>query len=224
MDFAERLSLWLNAFDAIGLQAAHQSIKTLTQPAPPTGTRRRPATPEALEQDVQRVRDALAHAIAQDPQPLPPLVLPSRNGQRPPAPSEAKAPEDGYTRFHQRHLELQRQMEQMITPLRDHVRQAIGQASAQMRQLAALDALFEQGLARREQGLMPTTAHLMHRRFEQLRQAQAQEPSDAPSPDNAWQQEFAHEWRQVLLAEVELRLQPVMGLVEAHRKQWKQAS
>lgn len=241
MDFAERLSLWLNAFDAIGLQAAHQSLKSSPLPAAPAGGRRRAPTPQALEQDVQRVRDALAHAIAQDPQPLPPLVLPSRKGTRPVAPAADEAAANGYARFHQRHLELQRQMEQMITPLRDHVRQSIGQADAGLRQLATLDAVFEQALARREQALMPTAVHLMQRRYEQLRQAHAAgaaaaaaddeaaaaaaspEPA-APPPDNDWQQDFAHEWRQVLLAELELRLQPVTGLVEALRKQWKQPS
>jgi hypothetical protein len=55
MDFAERLSLWVSAFDAIGLQASLQSIRTL--PAAAEGKAalaRSPGTPD-LADDFQKV-------------------------------------------------------------------------------------------------------------------------------------------------------------------------
>jgi hypothetical protein len=94
-------------------------------------------------------------------------------------------------------------MEQMIRPLREHVREALSVASTGLHKLAALDAALDGVLAPREQAVMPTTATLLQRRFGQLRKAG--EPIEA----------FEKDWRQALLAEVDLRLEPVLGLVDA---------
>lgn len=204
MDFAERLSLWLNAFDAIGLQAAHQSIKAVTAPAPRNAPGAARGQAQSLEADVQRVRAALANAIAQDP--LPP-----------------GAPEADGSAWRQRHAELQRHMEQMVAPLREHVRQVMSRRSARLRQLAALDAALEQWLAPREQAVLPAAAAVAERRFEQLRREhrQAIEASGAQDDPARWREPggwlhaFERDWRQALLAELDLRLEPVVGLVEA---------
>jgi hypothetical protein len=111
----------------------------------------------------------------------------------------------GYAAYQDRHADLQRQMALMIAPLRGHVRDALGRASARLRQLAALDASMEQLLAAREQALLPGLPALLKRRYQQL----ADE-----APDDALQV-FAGDWRQALLAELDLRLGPVKGLVEA---------
>lgn len=180
-DFAERLSLWLNAFDAIRLQSAHQAIRAIRAPAAASGSGRAAARPD-LAGDLQRVRSTLAKAIARDP-------------------LAGAADETGYAPWRERHLELQRQMELMIRPLRDHARQVLACRSPRLRQLAALDAVLDETLAPREQALLPTVVALLERRHEQL----------APGPRDA----FADDWRQALLAELELRLEPVAGLVEA---------
>jgi hypothetical protein len=187
MDFAERLSLWVGAFDAMGLHAVQQLIRTMRDSAPGA-----PPKARALAEDLQRVRAALASAIAQDPLGVDPL---------------------GYGPYHARHLQLQRRMEQLIGPLRDHVRQEVSRHSPRLRQLAALDAAFEHALAPREQALLATVATRMKRRFEGLR-ATALAGTQA-NEAGAWERDFADEWRQVLLAEVDLRLEPVAGLIEA---------
>ncbi|AMO22465.1 DUF3348 domain-containing protein [Ramlibacter solisilvae] len=189
MDFAERLSLWLNAFDAIGLQSAHQAIRSLDAAAGTVAVRA--SRSGDLADDLQRVRSVLAKAIAQDP-----LAMAAT----------APGDEPAYLPYQQRHLELQRQMEQMVGALRDHARQAVCRASPRLRRLAALDAALEQVLARREQETLPAAIALLKRRFEQLRSAGT---TDA----------FAGEWRQALLAELELRLEPVTGLIEALRNE-----
>jgi hypothetical protein len=181
MDVAERASLWFSAFDAIRLQAVHQSIRAAQ--ARPQETRAVDA--QALAAQVQRVRSTLARAIAQD------------------LPEPGTPPE--FIAFQRRHLELQRLMEMAIAPLRDHVRQAIAHASGRLRQLAALDEAMEQVLAAREQALLPTTAALMERRFAQLRTSAADD----------WLQTFEADWRQALLCELDLRLQPATGLLDA---------
>lgn len=190
MDFAERLSLWLTAFDAIGLQSAHQAIQRIEGAAPPLA---RPAQGTgSLDEDLARVRSVLARAIGRDPVAL--LAGPQ------PAPDDL-----GYAPYQQRHLELQRQMEQMIAPLRDHVRQALCRLSPALRQLALLDAAFAQALAAREQLLLNRLPALLKRRFEQVRRTQAAA------------QDFGRLWREALLAELDLRLAPVAGLVDAAR-------
>lgn len=211
-DFAERMSLWFNAFDAIRLQAAHQAVRTVA-PRPARSTVSS-AAPTALtpQQDLHRVRSVLAKAIAQDP----PRV----------AAGEAEAAR-GYAPFQQRHAELQRQMALLIPPLREHVRQVASRASPRLRQLALLDAALQDMLAEREQALLPTAAGLLQRRFEVLRSAQdsasenaehAHETAHARS-DSAWLDAFRAEWRAALLAELDLRLGPVAGLVAALRNE-----
>ncbi len=233
MDIAERLSLWLDTFDAIGLQGAHQALRQFTEATPLRRGERRPRAAD-LSEDVARVRGALLHAIAQEPLPvaLPgdPLVdLQRRRAGA--ASSETKTPslealaDAAFAPYHQRHLELQRQMEQLVSPLRDHVRQTLGRTSPRLRQLAALDASFEPILAKREQALLPTTATLAARRFAHWRQQweagadeAAQDPAQAMERWRApggWLHAFAQEWRHALQAELEARLEPVMGLVEA---------
>jgi hypothetical protein len=193
MDFAERLSLWLNAFDAIGLQAAQQAIRSIAtaadgKPGP------RPPRAEVLAENVQRVRSVLARAIAQDF-----LAAATANPDG--------AADGGYAPFHQRHQELQRQMEQMVGALREHVRQALGRASSCLRQLAALDASMEQVLAQREQALLAAAPLLLRRRFAQRADSGAEAKT------------FLSDWREALLAELDLRLEPVVGLLDALRNE-----
>ena len=209
LDFAERWSLWLNTFDAIGLQSAHQAIRA--QAAAPAPARPARATGAAtLGEDLERVRGTLSRAIAQDP-----LQLEGYG--------DDDVAEAGFGPFQQRHLVLQRQMEQMVTPLRDHVRQVLAQAGAKLRQLATLDAALEQAFARHQQQFLPATVSLLQRRHEELRQAhrqalEAEGRDDDPSrwrKAGGWLDAFGQDWRQALLAELDLRLQPVTGMVEA---------
>lgn len=184
-DVAERLSLWVSAFDAIGLQAAHQSIRTVQTALPGKRSDPRPAGADALTAELQRVRTTLARAVTQDM----------------PGAAEAEA---GYAPYQQRHLELQRRMALAIAPLRDHVRHTLSRVSPGMRQLAALDAMLEQVVGPREQQLLQTVPAFLQRRYEQRRREDAD-----------WQESFGKDWRESLLAEVDLRLEPVAGLIEA---------
>lgn len=208
MDFAERLALWLDPFDGIQLQAARQAVRAVAS-APPRAAGARPPRPAEIAQDVQRVRGTLAQAIAQDPLALAAVPLPPR-GAAAGGGSGAPPGDAGYAPFRQRHLELQRQMEMLIAPLREHVRQALARGSPALRGLAVLDAALEPVLARREQALLPLVPALLKRRFEQLRRAH-----EAAGGDGGWLDAFAGDWRRALLAELDLRLEPVAGLAEA---------
>lgn len=181
-DFAERLSLWLDAFGAVALQGNLQSIRAMAAaPAAKPGVRRLRALDVAG--DLQRLRAELTRAIAQD---------------MPDATAEA-----GYAPWQQRHLELQRQMAQSVAALRDEVRRAVSAVSPRLRQLAALDTTMEQVMAAREQQLLQALPALLERRFRQRTDADG---GLAP---------FAQDWRDALRAELELRLEPVAGLIDA---------
>lgn len=190
-DVAERLSQWVGAFDAVTLHSAHQSMQALprdraaTAPGDVAG---------ALDEALQRVRVALVRAITA-------TELAEAAAQAEPV----------FSPYRQHCLEVQRQMDLKIAPLRSQVRQAVSRASPRLKQLAVLDAVFEGMLAAREQKLLGTVPRHLEQRFKALRKAQD------PDAGSAWAQGFAQEVRQVLLAELELRLQPVVGLLEALR-------
>ena len=213
MDFAERLSLWVGPVEAIALEAAHRALPRMNAPLPARS--RAPAPRQAdlaarLTEDVQRVRDTLVHAIAQDPLP-------------PPVPGADPAKDAAWSTYLQQHLHLQRRMERMIDPLREHVRETLAGASAGLRQLAAMDAVLAQTLAVRQERLLPTLPALLQKRYDDLRAQhraalQALGAEDHPArwrDEGAWLRRFEQDWREALRAEVELRLEPVLGLVEA---------
>lgn len=187
MDFAERLSLWLDPLAAIRMQAVLQDVRGIAAAAPA----RRAAGALDLGEAFTQVRGVLARAIAQDP-------------------ADHALPRDppfgGYQR---RHLELQRQMEQMVGALRERAREVLGQRSARLRQLAALDAAMEQLLAPREQGLLPAAVRMLERQHRQARK----------DGEDGWEERFTARWREALLAELDLRLEPVAGLLAALRNE-----
>lgn len=188
LDFAERLGDWLNVRDAITLHAAHQALAALA-PSQRHAKGRPPAGQSAadLHTALQNLRATLQRGIAAPP------ALP------------VEAEDSMFAPHHQRCLDLQRRMETAIEPFRAHVRQVLAAASPRLAQLAALDATFEQMLGAREQRLLSGVPAFLKARFEQLRQTH---PETWPAP-------FELELQQALKAELELRLQPVTGLIEA---------
>ena len=110
-----------------------------------------------------------------------------------------------------------------VEALRGHVRHAVAAASPRLAPLAAMDAVLEQMFGAREQKLMGTVPVVLERRFEQLRTAHQLELDATQQPDDpaasrqpgGWQHRFGKELEAALLAELEVRLQPVMGMMEA---------
>jgi hypothetical protein len=210
-DLSERLGEWLGVFDAITLHAAHQSIHTVDEKKPSDPLLARPF---ALEEEFHRVRTALVKAITASGGASPASGKQVRN---PVSQPEAAAETDaGYAPYHQRYLDQQRHMALRIDALRAHVRQAISKVSPQLGQLATFDAVMDKSLGGREQKLLSTVPVLLERRFEHLRK------THQLGLDAAQQQDvFGKEMQEVLLAELEVRLQPVVGLIEAFSNEVK---
>jgi hypothetical protein len=125
-----------------------------------------------------------------------------------------------YRRYHQA---IQRDLETKVGALRARVRDAVAQVSPTLRQLAALDGAFDTILCEREARLLATVPSLLEKRFQQLLQAHQQALADRQQADSvelwmkpgAWLARFCAELQSVLLAELDLRLQPSMGLLDA---------
>lgn len=222
-DFAERLGLWLDVFDGITLHAAHQSINTVDEEKP---SDRLLARAFALEEEFHRVRTALVTAIRAS-------SASSASGKQVrnpvPQPEAATETDAGYAPYHQRYLDQQRQMALRIDALRAHVRQTIAKVSPQLGQLATFDTVMDQMLGGRGQKLLSTAPVLLERRFGHLRKTHqlgldAAQQQDAPASwrqPGGWLDVFGKEMQEVLLAELEVRLQPVVGLIEAFSKEVK---
>jgi hypothetical protein len=194
-DFAERLSLWLTPADTIQL---HGLLQNTPAPSLASSLSTRQAVATALSKSVQQARTQLTQHITRADE------------------ATAQLAQDttlGYAPYRKRHLDQQRQMDSQIGPLRAGVRQVLAKVSPQLRHLA----LMEQALASREQKLLATAPLLLERRFEAMR-TKAEHDAALTTPatqPHAWLKHFDREWQAHLLAELDLRLQPVLGLVEA---------
>lgn len=210
--FAERLGQWLDFADAIALHAAHGN----TSAAAERSGGAEPATSTALTSQFAAARKAWIESITAScsPQAAKWPTMP------PGADIETAAAYEPYRRFH---LALQGEMELAIRPWRGKLRQALASTGQRLRQLAVLDGAFDKILGARERQLLAALPALLERRFAQLASAHRQrlaETGQADDPESwmqpgGWLAAFGDELKTVLLAELDLRLQPTVGLIEA---------
>ncbi|WP_180734581.1 DUF3348 domain-containing protein [Paraburkholderia sp. PGU19] len=217
---SDQLSQWLGWTDAIALSTALNSAP----PAVASGAR----GAGSVEHECARVRASLADAIAGDS-----MLAPRRrrsaahaqNAQQP----EAEA---NYADFRQCYLALQQTMETRIGGLRGRLRSMVAAQTSDMTRLAVVDAIMERSLGARERSLFGAVPGLLSGHFERLRQA-AQDEQDAldtvattatsaesqvaAARPGAWLDVFRKDMQSVLLAELDIRFQPVEGLLAALR-------
>jgi hypothetical protein len=219
--FAEKLGLWIHFADAITLSAVHND-DIASRPGMHAKIHHEAQTiaRAAVGIEFERTQTTLINSIMKSCSPnsgktaiklpIPMLALPMDL-------AAAYAP---YRRFYEAH---QRDMALSIQPLRVHIRQALGKASARRKKLADLDATLENVLRARENQLLSKVPVLLKKRFEQLFKAhqqtllntrQADDPA-AWTQAGAWLARFCNDMQTLLLAELELRLQPSVGLMEA---------
>ena len=211
---ADRLGQWLDVTDAITLFSALNGSAGSAAHAPG----RVPAKADgALHEEFARLRRALMDSIGTDGARRPGqahISMPT------PALSAAADGEADFSPYHRYYLARQRDMQAGIGPLRAKARAALAAHSPDLKRLADLDAVFDQALAGRERNLLATVPLLLAKRFAYLhREAQAGTPAeDAPEQwmqPGGWLTTFGREMQAVLLAELDLRLEPVAGLIEA---------
>ncbi len=215
--FAERLGQWLDFKDALSLYSA---LNAGSAGASAAGSSAPSAESAALRATVARVRTALADAITTDG-----VLKPGKARIELPVPTRHASAEEAadFAPYHQYCLAHQRSMGASIAPLRANVRAALSRRSARLKRLAVLDTVLEQTLTTRERELLATVPVLLARRFERLHTLHRASLADAQTPDDperwmqpdGWLAAFCREMQTVLLAELDLRLQPIAGLIAA---------
>jgi Protein of unknown function (DUF3348) len=213
---SDRLSQWLGWTDAIALSAALNG-------SPPAVTGATSALRSAEEDLGARVRQSLTKAIGDDGT----FAAAAQRGGAMQASSQEPETDASveYGVFRQRYLSMQQAMETDIGNLRGRLRAMLAARSPAMAQLASVDVVMERALGARERSLLVSVPGLLGAYFERLRRAEQQQAlanahasgGAAPVTPNAWLNVFRKDMKSVLLAELDIRFQPVEGLLAALR-------
>ena len=215
--FAEKLGLWVDFMSANTLSAALAVIAASAagpQSLVPSDT------PAPAAEAFDRARLALVNSIRKS---FAQEAAASRADQGFAKPGQPNGVAVAYAPHRRNYLAHQRDMDLRIRPLRANVREVLATSSPALRKLAVLDATLENILGDREAKLLATLASLLEKRFEQLFKAHQQalaggqhtDSSEAWTKPDGWLSRFGNELQTVLLAELDLRLQPIVGLLEA---------
>lgn len=214
--FAERLGQWLGIGDALALFSALDARGEGTAEVGAGLS----ADSVAMRDRFMRMRATLVNSITGDAgaeagNARLELPVPGPN-----TPAESAA---DYAPYHRYYSAQQREMAANIGPLRASARAALARRSAEHARLAGIDAVLEKALSARERDLLATVPALLARRFAHLHDAHQARLDEAQTADDParwmqageWLAVFCADLRAVLLAELELRLQPVAGLLAA---------
>ena len=211
-DFGERLGQWLDFSDALTL------FSVLNTEAG-SGTSVASANSD-LPAQLARVRRNMSDSIQNDGVFSADPDTPARIPFPTPLPNATPESAADFSPYHRYYLAHQRDMNSAITALRANARKALAVQSAAGKQLADLDAAFEKFLFTRERNLLSNIPIMLGKRFDQRyaehRAALADNATDDPTTwtqPGSWLEAFCHDAQTALLAELELRLKPVAGLI-----------
>lgn len=209
--FADGLGQWTGWTDAIALSAALDRPATAAATGEPSPCEAQdqtagPARYDEERAEYARVRALLAQTIQREAQ------------------AAGRSPFDadlGFRPYRQCHAERQQAMDLAIGVLRERVRAALLAGTPALARLASVDAAMAQVLGVQEQRLLGAIPAMLEKHFARQRAAASKREQEGGSGDDAtaWLDGFRHDLQAVLLAELELRLQPVEGLIEALRHQ-----
>jgi len=118
--------------------------------------------------------------------------------------------EPAFEPLHNAWLGVQRKVAATSRQLRDKVRKAMKEQSPALAHLAELDAVFDQTMAGYTSQCFAAVPKELEQRFQTLQNA------DRPTPkSDDWLRRYCEEAQNLLLAELDVRLEPVLGLLEA---------
>ena len=218
-DFGERLGRLIGVSDSIALAAAHSKLRRAGLAE--SDIKLNPETND-IEEKTQQVRAAsimfinksFEHDAGAASLPFP---VPNAAGTH-----DTPLAYEPYFRLYATH---QRELDSKVQSLRAEVRQAISEAHPKLAQLSALDEALDNTLSPHTRKLFVSIPKLLEKRFRTLQVSlntvnthSTTDPQQCLQP-GGWLAQFRDEMKQVLLAEFELRLQPVTGMIKAFNKE-----
>lgn len=145
----------------------------------------------------------------------PPLPL-GRGRALPVRSAGASNPQDAVAPYRLHHATQQRALAGRVATFRTRLRAQLSEAGPALAQLAAYDAVFDRALAEAEQQRLSGLSALLVQRGLDLQAQAPGQPADAEAwPLVGWRATFWADVQRLLRAELDLRLQPVLGLLEA---------
>lgn len=111
-------------------------------------------------------------------------------------------------------LASQRKIAATTRQLRDKVRKAMRDQGQTLARLAEIDAVFDHTMAAYTGQCFAQIPRVLEQRFQSLHTSFEQEPASGANPDS-WLYRYCEEAQNLLLAELDVRLEPVLGLLEA---------
>lgn len=215
--FTEKLGQLLGFSDAITLSAAIEQMAK--KPFEPGG---KPVS--VVEDEFLQGRTALVTNIVKS---CTPHSGPTRIKLPTPRFDSGFDVRAAYEPYHRFYVAHQQHLDATIRSLRASIRDGIAGGTPQLQQLTVLDACFDEILADKSRRIFTHVPRLLEKRFEHHYQAHQRRLDDSQQTDNpalwlqpgGWLEKYCKDMQTALLAELEVRLQPVLGLIEAFRKE-----
>ncbi|HRF03044.1 DUF3348 family protein [Accumulibacter sp.] len=220
--FSERLGRLINLPDSIALSRVHGRLATMTSEIGKETDATEPT--ESIVAEFLTVRTKLVESI----------VNSFSHGAGaswlgfPKVTASTPAEElTSYKRYQQFYANQQREIALRINTLRANVRLAVSGRSSRLARLVVLDSGLDEAFSAPAQKLFAEVPRLLGKRFDDLYQSHLEtiaggEADDDPqlwSQAGGWLAQFSGEMQEALLAELEARLQPVLGLMEALKEE-----
>lgn len=205
---AQRIGQLINFSDSVALSSLHGQLPTmafepLSIPA------------EAIQKEFLRVRQTLVQSIVNS------FVPGTTRIQFPVAKTNAPDTLITYEPYERFYVTQQREIDHKFQYLQSYVRDAASGLSPRLAQLVALDTALGDTLSAHGRQLFAVIPKLLGKRFEHLLNKQLGQPhqqdddSRMEEGPDVWLATFRSEMQGLLLAELEARLLPVLGLIEA---------
>lgn len=206
--FAQRLGQLIDLSHSVNISRVHaqRSANAFTAST---------ESDEAITAEFLQVRNAIVASIIksfEDGTGLRRIKLPQSD---PEAPADAASGYEPYGRFYAAH---QREMDNKIQQLRKQVREAAQGASAELAQLVVLDEALGDTLTVHSRKFFAAIPGLLARRYAYLLNEYTVASDNPQGNSGSWPELlelFCQNMQSLLLAEVEARLLPTQGLIEA---------
>ena len=112
-------------------------------------------------------------------------------------------------------LALQRKVAANSRQLRDKVRKSMKDQGQNLARLAELDAVFDHTMASYTSQSFSSLSQVLEQRFQQLQTPSEQHQASGQAPEDNWFHRYCADAQALLLAELDVRLEPALGLLEA---------